>query len=573
MTAPEKNTRPSAMKRYGPLIGIVVVIAIVGIVIAVMSGGSDDKSKTSSGSGGTSADTKGLPLTYPQAKADGKAGSIDWGPNCNTDLGQVKVPSIYAPSCVEPYDQAKGNGGATADGVTADTINLVYYIADPKLDPLLASQVSSAGADISPDATFRTAQGFASIYEKLFELWGRKVNLVKFVGSGSSTDATAAKADAVQIASDYKPFAVIGAPSQTSAFRDELASRDIMCLGDCAGAVPQAQSQDIGKDLLFWPYGPSPEQASMLTAAMICSQFKNGNAVYGGDDVKNKKRVYGIAHYDTPTGDQANTYKVLRDALEKCGIKIATDVSFFLATAKSQETARTTIAKLQDAGVTSVIFLGDPLNPIYMTKEATAQSYFPEWIIGPTVYVDTTVFGRRYDQQQWAHAFGIGLPATRADQASQESYALYQWGLGVTPPSNLYSIINANIGLAYRAFQLAGPNLTAETVKGGLYLEPIRGGGPTTPRVSRGEHGLWPFIDNYGSDDATLIWWNPDATGNDDIGNAGKGMYEYAADGKRYTLKGWPSTKVKLFDEANSVTVFKTLPPSDQPPDYPSPAS
>jgi hypothetical protein len=572
MTAPQKNTRPSPLKRYGPLIGIVVVIAIVGIVIAVMSGGDDDK-KASTGGGDGSADVKGLPVTYPQAKADGTADSIEWGPNCNTDLGTVKIPSVYAPSCVEPYDTAKGNGGETYAGVTADTINLVYYIADPKLDPLLASQVSAAGADITPDATFRTAQGFASIYEKYFELWGRKVNLIKFVGSGASTDAAAAKADAVQIASDYNPFAVIGAPSQTSAFRDELASRDILCLGACSNAVPEGESAEIGKGLLYWPWGPSPEQAAMLTGAMICSQFKNGNAVYGGDDVKNKKRVYGIAHYDTPTGDQTNTYKVLRDSLEDCGISIKTDVSFFLDTAKSQETARTTIAKLQGAGVTSIIFLGDPLNPIYMTQEATAQDYFPEWIIGPTVYVDTAVFGRRYDQKQWAHAFGIGLPATRADQASQEAFALYNWGLGENPPSNLYSIIAANVGLAFRAFQLAGPNLTAETVRGGFYQEPIRGGGPTTPRLSFGEHGLWPSIDNYGSDDATLIWWNPAAEGTDDIGQKGTGLYEYAGDGKRYTLKGWPTSKVKLFDESTSVTIFDTLPASDQPPDYPSPVS
>jgi len=572
MTAPAKNTRPSALKRYGPLIGIVVVILLVGGGIFFFSGGGGGDAKRATDTG-TTASGAGLPLTYDQAKKDGKAASINWGPNCNTTLGQVKIPSIYAPSCVEPYDTSKGNGGATADGVTADAINLVYYIADPKLDPLLASQVSAAGADVSPDTQFRTAQGFASIYQKFFELWGRKVNLIKFIGSGASTDATAAKADAVKIASDDTPFAVMGGPSQTTAFRDELAARNILCLGDCAGAVSQGQSDDIGKGQLFWPYGPSPEQASELTAAMICSQFKTGNAVYGGDDVKNKKRVFGVAHYDTPTGDQANTYKTLIDALSKCGITPKTDVSFFLDTTKSQETARTVVSKLKGAGVTSVIFLGDPLNPIYMTKEATAQEWFPEWIIGPTVYVDTTVFGRRYDQKQWAHAFGIGLPATRADQKSQESYNLYEWGLGQAPPSNLYSILNANIGLAFRAFQLAGPNLTVDTVKGGLYAEPIRGGGPTTPRVSRGEHGLWPAIDNYGSDDATLIWWNPTATGEDDIGNKGTGMYEYAATGKRYTLKGWPTSKVKLFDPSSSVTVFKTLPPSDQPPTYPSPAS
>jgi hypothetical protein len=567
MTAPTTNdNRPSTLRRYGPLIAIVVVIAIIGAVVALTRG--DDDSASDGNGGANPTDIEGLPLTYDEAKEDGRADSIDWGPNCDTDLGTVKLPSVYAPSCVEPYDPAEGNGGATAPGVTEDTIKVVYYIADPRLDPLLASQVTAAGASIGPEANFATAQGFADIYAQVLELWGRRVELELLVGSGSSTDAAAAKADA-QKALESDPFIVMGGPAQTSAFRDELAAADVLCVGTCATAVPQQQSDEIGKSELFWPWAPSPEQAALLTAAMVCSQFNGGKAEYGGDDVEDEERVYGIAHYDTPTGDQRNTYETLRDGLEDCGIEIATDVSFFLDPTESQETARTTIAKLMDADVTSVIFLGDPLNPIYMTREATAQDWFPEWIIGPTVYVDTAVFGRRFDQEQWQHAFGIGLPATRADQATQEAFRIYEWGLGEEPPSNLYSIVAANVGLVFRGIQLAGPDLTHETWRGGLYREPVRGGGPTNPRLSYGEHGLWPFLDNHGADDATLIWWNPDAEGTDDIGQEGKGLYEYADDGKRYTLDGWPESKVKLFDDSNSVTIFDELPPEDRPPDYP----
>ncbi len=64
------------------------------------------------------------------------------------------------------------------------------------------------------------------------------------------------------------------------------------------------------------------------------------------------------------------------------------------------------------------------------------MEWFPEWIIGPTISVDATAFGRQFDQKQWAHAFGIGLHATPSDQKSQESYNLYEWGLGVAPPSS-----------------------------------------------------------------------------------------------------------------------------------------
>ncbi len=157
MTAPAKTTRPSAPKRYGPLIGIVVVILLVGGGILAFSGGGSGDQNTADV--GTTPSAVGLPLTFNQAENEGTASSINWGPNCNTTLGQVKIPSIDAPSCVKPYDPSKGNGGATAGGVTADSINLVYYIADPKLDPPFSADVPAASADANPDAQFRTALG------------------------------------------------------------------------------------------------------------------------------------------------------------------------------------------------------------------------------------------------------------------------------------------------------------------------------------------------------------------------------------------------------------------------------
>ena len=70
-----------------------------------------------------------------------------------------------------------------------------------------------------------------------------------------------------------------------------------------------------------------------------------------------------------------------------------------------------------------------------------------------------------------------------------------------------------------------------------------------------------------------MIWWDPNATGPDEVGNEGKGLYRYA-DGGRATCPGqWPTTKVGLFDDATSTTVLTSLPAADQPPSYPSPAS
>ena len=47
--------------------------------------------------------------------------------------------------------------------------------------------------------------------------------------------------------------------------------------------------------------------------------------------------------------------------------------------------------------------------PIYLTQAATAQGYFPEWLVSGTVLTDSTVMGRQYDQRQWAHAFGLSV--------------------------------------------------------------------------------------------------------------------------------------------------------------------
>ena len=80
--------------------------------------------------GGAASGAAAGPLTFDEAKAQGK--DVDWGPNCDTTTGKVAVPSGYAPPCVEPW-KGGDNGGATAPGVTKDTITVALYQAQPDL--------------------------------------------------------------------------------------------------------------------------------------------------------------------------------------------------------------------------------------------------------------------------------------------------------------------------------------------------------------------------------------------------------------------------------------------------------
>ena len=71
---------------------------------------------------------------------------------------------------------------------------------------------------------------------------------------------------------------------------------------------------------------------------------------FAGDALKDKKRVFGVVHYDTIDGQQTAAFAQLKKALNDGGVKIAADLPFLLDLAKAQENARTMIAKLKDGG-------------------------------------------------------------------------------------------------------------------------------------------------------------------------------------------------------------------------------
>ena len=59
--------------------------------------------------------------------------------------------------------------------------------------------------------------------------------------TGGPDDHAAAKADAVKISKEIKPFAVLGGPAQAPEFWRQLAKSKILCIGACT----TAQSQDL----------------------------------------------------------------------------------------------------------------------------------------------------------------------------------------------------------------------------------------------------------------------------------------------------------------------------------------
>ena len=570
--ASNQTGRARMLRRYGPIGLIVVVVLVIVLVTVVIGGGDDDDGDTASGGDvGTEEELiRSGPMTPQKAELLGEE-DVDFGPDCDEETGQVAIPFLRAAPCVEPFEG--NNGGDASTGVTGDQIRVIFHQTDPSADPLLSATVRGTGAEVAPETACETAQGYAEIFNRYYETYGREVVIDCFLSNAAASDIEAARADAISIA-EGDPFAVFGAPAlAVPTFSGELATREVVCVGTCATATSVDQLEADAP--YIYPTGIAPEQAAELTAEMISNQAPAGEpAQYAGDPaLQEQERVYGVLHFNNELNQYEGNFNALVDGLADRGIEVETDAEFFLDLNRAQEIARTVITRFKNAGVTTVILTTDPIMPGSFTTEATAQEFFPEWILGPNVLADTAIFARTYDQEQWQNAFGMQLTGGPEEEEIDAYYSLYQWFHGTPPPNNTYGVIAPSVSQLFTGITLAGPDLTAATFGDGLFRAPPTGGTPLLPLISFGRDGYWRGVDRSGSDDAALIWWDPNTEGPDEVGQEGVGLYRYANGGRRYPLDDWPSAaRSGLYDDAASVTLFDELPPEDEVPDYPSPA-
>lgn len=574
MTNPSRASgRSSALKRYGPLAAIAVVLVALGSVV-VLSGGNGETAKDTSGPGAVTTDGVATPIIYEDAVAAGTADDVTWVDNCDTATGRIMMPSAYAAPCVPKFEG--DNGGSTSPGVSADTITVVVYTARPNADVLAALQ----GAD-DPELVVETRRDYTTMLQDLTETYGRTVEVVEFTGSGAADDATAALADAVDIAESYEPFAVLGGPALTPVFAEEIARREIFCLGCALGLADEFAQQHAP---YIWGTQPSPEQFLVNLSDYILDSLVGRKAEFAGDPaLREKERVFGVAHFE----QDPPVFTALTERIEECGSEAgyesAVTETYAFDIGKLPERATTIVAKMKAEGVTTVIFMGDPIMPTYLTQQATQQDYYPEWIIAGTVLTDTTRMARGYDQAQWKSAFGLSNLSARTPRELSGAYALHEWYFGRPPAAPRTTALSfAPLSQLFLGIHMAGPELTPETYTAGLFNYPASGGGPTTPAVSYGPDSGFnvlgedcefdtPLTDYNGIDDTVEIWWDAEAVGPDEQGKEGTGMWAYANGGRRYGPGEMPGGPSNAFVREDSVTGFDALPAEDLAPDYPSP--
>lgn len=595
----------AGLKRYQPFIAAVVAVVLVvaflpgdpkgpsgvaaggDVEIADIGGSTGDGADADDGGaeggtttgdgassgGGTRGGASGGASSGGRSRSAGGSGgggvSVPDGPvaNCDTSRGRLALPVHVSPPCTQAYDG--DNGGSTYQGVTADTIKVVVYVA--QANAATEAALTAAGANNSSEDRRATMEGFNEIFNFHYNFWGRQVQLEFFEASGATDDDAAGKADAIKIATELKPFAVINAPNNS--FVRELAARGVLCI--CTASQPQEFYESLDPYVGYTSL-PSSTQGYIHRAEYLCKRLKGRKAVHADDPtLQLADRKFGILYFETADNAYKSGVDFFETLLADCGSSLAVRLAYTgppdLAT--TQEQARPFIQRMKDEGVTSVIFSGDFLSPAIFTQEATRQRYFPEWIITGSVLTDTTIFARTYDPAQWANAFGISYLSARYPDEEGDVFNLYQWHHGRTPEAdNQFGVLYSGMLPLYIGMMLAGENLTPQSFQAGLFaFPPTNGNMVTAGHVSWGDHGIWPFRDYTALDDVAEIWWDTDASGEDEVGNPGVGMYRYVAGGKRYLPGQHPTSDPFVFNEEGTVTVYETRPENERAPQYPPP--
>jgi hypothetical protein len=531
--------------------------------------GGAEEATTTSASRGAGAE-RGAATTTTSARLAAGAGegaqALLPSPECDPATGRIKVPTKYAPPCVP---SVAANGGATYPGVTADSITVAVYLN--RLDPAARALLTAAGFSDTDDDIKASYRSFVEYFERNYQTWGRKVKLVFVTPSGADNDDGAARADAIKVATEIKAFASFGGPIATNAYSDELAARKVLCI--CT------VSQPIEYYLSHAPYVISTLMSSTQgythRAEYIGKRLAGRPAKWAGDVfLTQQPRTFGLLYYDTAEQSYRSGIDFFDRQLARYGVRLTEKLSFTGANidpAATQEQARTLIAKLKASGVTSVVYAGDPLSPVFFTQEATRQRYNPEWVLTGSAFTDTTFFARTYDQTQWTHAFGLSFLPARLPKGQDDAWRLHLWQLGRPPAAKaVYGLVYATEWLFFTGMHLGGPAVSPVSIRDGLFRFPPTGRGAiTSVHISFGRHGLWPFDDYLANDDATEVWWDPTTAGEDEIGQQGVGMYRYVDGGRRYLPGEHPTGDPKAFDRNGTVTMYQERPPADRPPDYP----
>jgi len=484
------------------------------------------------------------------------------GQACNAGTPQFASP--YADPCIAKFTGS--NGGATYNGVTSTTITLAEReFPNTSNAEQLAADAKAAG-DALPSVTQQVQNVFLNYFNKVFDLYGRKVVIKPYTATGNSTaealnqDQTQACADAVTAAEQMHAFGEAGLPydfqfpgsgpfSQCAA-EDHLVEFD----GDLYFNEATFQIQNP----YVWSTTQDCTRVSSTVAEVEGTLLAGKKAVYAGDPtLASETRKFGTYVPNVPQyiSCTTNSTNLLEDRYDVPASQIAQPFYYNLDISTFQQSAQQAVVQLKAAGVTTVVLACDPFSAGLITKAAAAQNYHPEWFIIGTALTDQDQYVQSQDDlsEVQGHLFGMSelSPSTEIYGPTSLAGKLYKKLTGHTIPAGTDGNYSQLVEI-FDMLQAAGPDLTPQNMARGVHALPELG----APSY---QYGSWTFNlgpggiagggDHTASNNARFVYWNGGVTSPI---NGMKGTYVALFGGKRFALGQWPKSLPKLFTAPGS---------------------
>ena len=412
--------------------------------------------------------------------------------------GDRQVPwTTYSPACLIPFEG--DNGGATAPGVTADTITLVYR----RQNTASQAAISALAGEAVPndDEYIADLQTYAALFNQQYELYGRKIEVVPYQGQSDylqedlGNNQSLAQADAAT-ARELGAFIDVTFPSAGSLFYSAaLFDEGIIAYGFPLN--PDSYYEQNAPYAINWVM--SGTGWAKWAANVVCQRMAGMPATFAGDpSMHDEQRVFGLVGVEFPTWLEVGDDIKARVA-DQCGVEMAASLTYAENLGTMQQDAASAVARMRDAGVTTVICFCDPLMPIFITQQASDQDYRPEWIFQNQY----DAIDQQADQSQFAHAIAPG-PAIRPAQQT-EAYAAYKLVDPDGEPKSIYYLAAyATMLHVVGAVHSAGPDLNPATYLRGVFSMP--------PSLPGGDLGDWRFGPGAFTPvaSASVVWWKTD---------------------------------------------------------------
>jgi hypothetical protein len=502
------------------------------------------------------------PWAYP-ASGNIKSGTGKTGSGAVCASGTPQWDSPYAPPCLPKFTGS--NGGATYNGVTGSQILLSRREFPSSANGAqIAAQAKQEGYAL-PQVTDQVMNVFLNYFNKVYELYGRKV-VVEPYTSGSNYTAellngnqAQACADADAIAHQMKAFGDVGFGDDfegggTGVFA-QCAAQQKLVEFEGAGYYNEAYYQSLNP--YVWNNVQECQRIAEMSAEVYGTLLANKPASYAGDaSLQHQTRKFGtyvpgLPQYESCT----NEFKqAMEQKYHVSPAAINTEFTYNLDISTFQTQAQQAIVQFKAAGVTTVITACDSFSLSLLTKAAAAQNYHPEWLLNGVAGDDTDAVAQTYDQPEiQGHLFGLSEAAPQNTFFGPSSPAgiLYRKLTGHQIPPGTDGDYQYLVAI-FNQLQAAGPDLTPANLARGTHALPTLGAPDYVYgkwEYNTGPSGKPGTGDHTAIIDDRFVYWNGKATS---PVNGSKGTFIPLFGGARYSLGDWPSSLPKLFTASGS---------------------